>query len=187
MKVITSHYKALTDFVITIRRDLLALVFAAMALLMIKIFAMDQFPAAFQGAHELGLVVNSILTSIVSSFVFYLLVVHLKEFRERQIVTPYIKGKINRITSTCAAMLNTISRGTGVELELQTVTASDLEAVLAKVDPNAPSPAMVGWPARPMTWLEYFRNSTIRTKDNLAKAFVHMRFLDACLAAALSP
>jgi hypothetical protein len=65
---------------------------SATTLLVLKVLVLNRFPAFFSGAYELGLIVERILASIAASYVFYLLVVHLKAQSDKAAV-PAIHRK----------------------------------------------------------------------------------------------
>ncbi|MDF2627279.1 MAG: hypothetical protein K0R39_1110, partial [Symbiobacteriaceae bacterium] len=71
-------------FVTTIPRVLNWSVILSLLTLLIKIVLLNRLPESFPGANQLGIVVEGILGSMVASYVFYLVVVHTKEIKDKQ-------------------------------------------------------------------------------------------------------
>ena len=75
-------------------------VLAGLALLslILKVLVFNRIRAFFYRAYEMGLVVEAILASIVASYVFYLLVLHLREQSDKG-TRATLAGSDNSMTS----------------------------------------------------------------------------------------
>jgi hypothetical protein len=132
---------------------------ASLLLLVVKLVILDHIPEAFPDAHDLGLVVEAILASVVASYVFFLVVVHFKQSSDRARVEPYVKKHVDRVVGSCLSQLNAISSESGVKLDLAKISAADVNAAFAKLAPFGEAP-MVYFPGNAKAnWLQYFEHS----------------------------
>ena len=69
----------------------------ALAGLVLKTLVLNRWPAPAAPMYDLGILIEAVLTSIVASYIFYLVVVHLKELRDRGAVAPYILRHTRRV------------------------------------------------------------------------------------------
>lgn len=147
--------------------------------LLIKILVMNRFPALFNGAYELGLIAEAILGSIIASYLFYIVVVHIKEQSDRAILQPYVEKHAARIIKECASQVGAIAKASGVSLSLETMENSDLTAALSKISPYSNAPLLIALPDRYANWLQYFNNYKERSATSIRKLLDQLPFLDA--------
>ena len=76
--------------IITVNKEATWLTLISLLILLIKIFIFNSYPSIFNGAYAFGLIVESILVSVLASYVFYFFVVHFKEHSDRLFIHPYI-------------------------------------------------------------------------------------------------
>jgi hypothetical protein len=112
----------------------------ALALLALKILVLNRWPASTTPVYELGLLGEAVLASVVASYVFYLLVVHLKEVSDRAVVSPYINRHTNRVVGVCEHQLGDIGRAVGCSLSLETLTEQEVTAAFSKIAPYSAAP-----------------------------------------------
>lgn len=149
-------------------------------LLAAKIFIFNQMPEIVPGAFEFGVMSDAILTSVVASYVFYLLVVHLKEQTDKATVRPYIAKHAKRIVGDCEALLTEVSNASGSPLALNS-TKKSVESALNKIAPNSSAPLILSNLGRNATWPEFFSYRHIRTKSSCRKLLDQLPLLDAQL------
>lgn len=156
------------------------LAMGAIILLLAKIFIFNRIPEIFPRAYELGFLSDAILTSIVASYIFYLLVIHLKEQADRETVRPYISKHAKRIVGDCQALITEISNASGKPLTLNS-TKTELEAALKNVAPKSEAPLLLSNIGRKANWLEFISYRNTRTKASCRKLLDQLPLLDAKL------
>jgi hypothetical protein len=119
------------------------LAFAALALLVFKGLVLNRLEAPSPAIYDLGVICDSILASIAASYVFYLLVVHLKESTDKSTLAPYLDRHTLRVVGDCRSQLAEISRISSVPLELETVTEAALERALSAIPPYSDAPLIL--------------------------------------------
>lgn len=74
-------------------------------LLLVKLFIFNKIPEPVGGLHELGLVFEAVLASVLASYVFYLIVVHFKEVREKKTIYPFVTRWANLVVKDCKTQI----------------------------------------------------------------------------------
>jgi hypothetical protein len=158
---------------------------SATTLLVLKVLVLNRFPAFFSGAYELGLIVERILASIAASYVFYLLVVHLKAQSDKAAVQPYIAKHTTRVVGDCHSQLLEISRLTGVDISLANATIELVTDAFKKIAPHSDAPLIIS-PAVHANWFQYFYHHRIRTRQSISRLFSQLAYIDAELVSLLA-
>jgi hypothetical protein len=156
------------------------LAIGSIILLVAKIFIFNRIPEIVPGAFEFGVMSDAILTSVVASYVFYLLVVHLKEQTDKATVRPYIAKHAKRIVGDCEALLTAVSVASGSPLALNS-TKESVERALKNIASNSSAPLILANLGRNATWPEFFSYRHIRTKSSCRKLLDQLLLLDAQL------
>lgn len=169
----------LTKLVRTASSEANALAISAGFLLLVKILLLNRFPGWFFGAYELGIIVEAVLASVLASYVFYLLVVRVKEESDRDVLRPYLEKHSRRIVGECISQVREISKASGITLDFTTVTASDVKSAFSAIAPYSPAPLVVSaQPLQHANWLQYFEFHNERSKASIRKLFDQLPFLD---------
>ncbi|MGZ8222808.1 MAG: hypothetical protein ACXWT0_14270 [Methylobacter sp.] len=155
------------------------------SLLLLKILVFNRLPEIFIGAYQLGLIVEAILGSVVASYIFYIIVVHIKEQKDKAIVHPYIKKHAERVVVICQAQIREIGKASGINLELDTISRIDVEAAFKKITSNCPVPLLITLPSD-ADWFQYFFHYSKRTKSSIQRLLDQLPFLDAKLVSLLT-
>lgn len=156
------------------------LALGSIILLVAKIFVFNRLSEIFPGAYELGILSDAILTSIVASYIFYLLVVHLKEQSDKDIVRPYIAKHAKRIVGDCEALLSELSKASGNTLTFDATKAA-IESALRNIAPGSAAPLLISNLGRNASWPEFFSYRNNRTKASCRKILDQLPLLDAKL------
>lgn len=127
----------------TARREANRLAALALSSLTVKVLVFNRVPALFYGAHELGLIVEPILASIVASYVLYLIVVHLKEQSDKATIRPYIAKHTTRVVGDCQSQLTEISRVTGTEISLANASKELITDAFKKIARYSEAPLFI--------------------------------------------
>ena len=160
---------------------------ASAALLLLKILWLNRLQSLFPGAYELGIIVEAVLASVIASYVFYLLVVHLKEITDQQVVRPYLQKQLNAVLGSCTAQLSEISKASGVKLQLASLTKDNVNSALAKIPPYSDAPLVISiQPTQHANWFQYFSHYETRTKQAIRRLLDQLPFLDVSLISAIA-
>lgn len=149
------------------------------AILLFKILALNQLQAPFEVLYDLGVLSDAILTSIVASYVFYLIVVHLKELNDQAAISPYVNQHSIRIVGECEQQISDIANASGSTLILETLTEQSLTVALANLAPYSAAPLVLGSIGNNANWFQYFDFHKQRTKESINKIMAQLIYLDA--------
>ncbi|MDK6079619.1 hypothetical protein [Massilia varians] len=156
----------------------------SLLLLVGKIFWLNRIPSTIDGVYEIGAIFEAILASVIASYVFYLIVVHIQEQSDRDALQPYIAKHAQRIVRECASQLSDIATKSHVPMNFETLTKASLSAAFSKLDPNGDSPLAASWAPTGGTyapWLRYMEYHNERTAAAIQRLLAQLRFLDAGL------
>lgn len=158
----------------------------SLAALLVKILILNKLEPLFVGAYGLGIIVESILASVIASYVFYLIVVHLKEVSDRKIIAPYIAKHGYRVIGSCKSQVIAFSNASKIKLEYETLSREELDAAFKKIPPYSEAPLSFGVDDKKANWFEYFDYHSGRTKSSIQRALQQLPFLEAELISNLA-
>nr|NJM03988.1 hypothetical protein [Desulfobacula sp.] len=176
----------MTMFLKSIPQKLNLLAASTISLLAAKIFYFNNLPEIYKGAHDVGLVVEGLLGSILASYIFYLIVVHVKETKDRNLIYPHIKRWASIIVGTCSSQLSDISKATGVQLNLSNITQNQIVQAMNILNPHNQAPLIIGFPQNYANWLQYLQYNINRTKSYIAKIMSQMIYIDSELVSLIT-
>jgi hypothetical protein len=158
------------------------LAIGALLCLLLKVLVLNRFPALFVGAYELGIIVEAVLTSVIASYIFYFIVVHLTSFREHEHIEPFVQKHLTQMVGDAHGVLAAISNASSIELKLSTLTKQELHDALLKIPANSPSQLML-FTQHPQTraasWMEFFQYRSNRSKTSALKLLRHVTLIGA--------
>lgn len=152
--------------------------------LLVKVILLNRLPTPVPFFQELGGVFEAVLASIVASYIFYILVVHLPELRERDLVEPYILSHARSIVKRFEGDLSELTRATGQDWIARSRSEVDLHDLLKSLDPNGLAPLQIG--RAQANWLQYFGLRTAESSIHFRKIFAQARFVPAELLVRLT-
>ncbi|MCD5993665.1 hypothetical protein KDX38_08525 [Pseudomonas sp. CDFA 602] len=151
------------------------LVIYSSSLLLIKLLIFNNYPAPFSVFYTGGNIFEAILASVIASYVFYLLAVHAKEISDRRILQPYLETYFQKIVQECTTQIANISYQSKINLELETLTFTQIQAAFGELHPLGPAPLSLG--NRKATWLEYLQHHAVKTQGHIRKLMAQLPYL----------
>ncbi|WP_247263147.1 MULTISPECIES: hypothetical protein [Pseudomonas] len=177
----------LLKLVRTASREANILAVLATAALLFKIFVLNRYSAPFFGVYEFGVIVEAVLASVVASYVFYLLVVHVKESSDREILRPYVEKHSKRLIGECLAQVSDIAKKTGVDLDFLNFTKLDVSSAFSNISPYSQAPLIISTQSMQYAnWLQYFNEHKSRSDESIRKLLDQLPFLDASLVSIIT-
>lgn len=164
-------------------------ILAGLALLIVLLieFYLKKIPEIFAHGHDLGEVVYRICLSIISSYIFYFIVIHLKAQSDKKNINAYVARKVLRIYGECSAQLNDLAKTSDMLGEHLWKDLEAIKPIFRVLNPNGRAPLIVSYPpVKYATWLQYFDSHRRDTTEIIEKIFRKMPFLDSKLVALLA-
>ncbi len=119
----------------TLPKSLTLISLIALIILVIKVIFLDDIPELFEHAHELGKLAEGILLSIVASYIFYLVVVHYKEVKEKSLLFPYSIEWCEGIVASSKNVISAIFDSKDIQYDFMTLTKDEMSETVAQLDP----------------------------------------------------
>lgn len=114
---------------------------------------LNNFGEIVNGAHKLGVFFSNLCVSTVSAFIFYFIVVHIKEEKDRENVSEYVGIRVSDIVTTGYLFFTPFSKKSFKDLTLNDLSRTALSAVdKTGTDTNLISNH------EPMSWLGYYEH-----------------------------
>lgn len=170
----------------TVRKEINILVVVSSAILLLKILWLNKVPAIFSFASEAGEVVDRLCTSIISSYLFFIIVVHFKSEKDKESITPYVLTYVNRIVEECVSQLAAIQNESKISLKLDDLTKEIVKSAFAKIHPRSKTSLIIGYGNPTADWLQFMAHSQFKTIRMIEKLFIKITFLDSQLVQLLS-
>lgn len=162
------------------------LVAVASVLLLIKILVLNAIPKMFNGAYELGLVAEAVLSSVIASYVFYFIVVHIPRVQDKGSLRPYLQKYIHAVIRDCFSQIKELSKEAGTNLNPNSFTRSELSEAFASINPYSDAPLLVGYnDTKHVNWFQYLLNYKTTTSKSIRRLLAQLLYLDADILATL--
>jgi hypothetical protein len=168
-------------YVRTMRTPLNVLfVVAVLAVLLIK-FWLASVHELFRGGAKIGELVSALCFAYVTSYVFYFVVQHVKNQRDRDNLYPYIAMWTARIAGDAKAVVSEFKKASGAEFSNEYPLAEQTEAMLKNVSPRKPGPMwiVVNGQAQPGSWVQFLLDRKTRSEGAIRDIYTHIQLLDA--------
>lgn len=158
---------------------------ASVIALAAKVVLLNDVPERFAYGYEFGLVIERLLGAIVASYIFYLLVVHLREWRAKERLRPYVEKYARSVYRSCDGQLSQFTDADGQKLTLDTVTHEQITEKFKQIAPHSQAPMVIGQAGTPADWLQLFEYWINRSRASIERVLGQHRFLDPELIALL--
>lgn len=146
---------------------------AAFVLLILMVFLMrvtDLFNEKNIFFYLIDKIFIPVFQSIVASYIFYLMVVHLKEERQRKQMSPYIFRQMEFLIFYCERQLSDIAENTRVDLTLGDLSLDDLRLAFSKI--HIKDSVRSKFCKKNANWEDFFKMYKVRAsmyEDNILK------------------
>lgn len=131
-----------------------------------KIFYFNQFPEIFDGAHETGIMFEGVLTSIIASYIFYLIVVHTKEVKDKKKIDPYVLSWSRIVFQDCNTLVNEITKK---QISLENITWDKLIDSMDDIFFKDEAPLILTPDNEHANWVQYLRFTKNRSNNYISK------------------
>lgn len=154
----------------------IAIIISFISIIVIDFYLKDIEEIVSWGS-EFGNIYYRVCLSMIASYVFYFIVIHLKSMKDKENVNKFISFKVSNILSTYNTQINEIKKLSNNIDEKKYFKLEELEKLFKNINPNAQAPLILG--TKYATWMQYFQYNNKRTQKNINKIFVQMPFLDS--------
>ncbi len=170
----------------SIRKDLGFFFIGALLTVCIIDFWLSDIPELFSGGYKLGQIIYKLCMSYISAFIFYFLVVHIKQQKDKENLYLYVSKKVHIINSSASGLISAISKASKITLTEKYPSKEELDIICKSINPNTNAPLVLGPRDNYANWIQYFNYSKKRSNDATEKVFRKMPFLETELVNILS-
>jgi len=162
----------------SIRKDLGFIFIGTLLMVCIIDFLLIDIPELFYGGYKIGQIIYRICISYISAFIFYFLVVHIKQQRDKENLYSYVAQKTYMVIGTAWGLISEISKASNITLTEKYPSKEELDIICKSINPNAQAPLLLGRIGNYANWIQYFDFSKKRSNDATEKIFNKMPFLE---------
>ena len=165
----------------SIRQELLILFIIAFLTIILIDFWLIKVPQKFDGGAKIGSIVYRLCISYISAFIFYFLVVHLKNQKDKENIYSYISSKINSIVLDSKDLAQSMSIESDVKMEGTYPTEEELNSICKVINPHSKAPLIINRVSNYANWIQYLNYYKERSNKTTQKIYLKMHFLDSDL------
>lgn len=168
----------ITKLIISVRKDL-GIIFIISLLIIFSIeFFLIKIPEIFNGGYKLGQIIYKLCMSYISAFIFYFLVVHLKQQKDKENLYSYIAQKVYIIISCAESLILELAKSSKIVLVNQYPSDAELAIICKSINPNDKAPLLLGGIGNYANWVQYFDYQRNRSSDYTKKVLEKMPYLE---------
>lgn len=170
----------------SIKKDLGFLFIGAILTICLIDFWLIDIPERFKGGFKFGQIIYKLSMSYTSAFIFYFLVVHIKQQKDKENLYSYVAKKVYIVIGSAWGLISEISRASNITLAAKYPSKEELDVICKSINPNANAPLLLGRSGNYANWIQYLDYSKKRSNDATEKIFKKMPFLETELVNVLA-
>ncbi len=163
----------------TLRRDLLIIFLISFFIIFLIDFWLINTPELFTGGAKIGQIVYNLCFAYISSFIFYFLVVHIKNQKDKDNLYSYISGKTYVIINQAKELIKNISKAANVTLTEEYPNENELKDICLSINPNTKAPLLLNRIDNFANWIQYFNINSIKSKESITRICSKIQYLDS--------
>lgn len=156
-----------------LRRELWFLFFLAFAVIIVIEFWLVNIPEYFPRGAKIGTLVSGLAFAIISAFVFYFIVVHVKEVRDRENLNSYVRGKVKTIINSCTKLISEMAKASKVQITGKYPNCKEIKDICKAITPCSEAPLEIIRVNRKANWIEFC--SFYKNHSNIATAKINLK------------
>ncbi len=176
----------LLDFIKTLRKDLSFLFILSIVTVCLIDFYLVSIPQIFYGGKVLGTIIEKLCLSYISAFIFYFLVVHIKQQNDKKNIYKYVALKSIAIIGYGQIIGRELSESAGVKMKNYYPDKNEILQICSRINPYSESPLYLNLSGQKANWFQHFENYRRQSIETIQEIYAKMPFLDTRLVKHLS-
>lgn len=144
-----------------------------------------KIPELITYGQELGEIIYRVCLSIISSYVFYFFVVHMKAEQDKTNTGVYVARRVRRILLRTETLMSELVKGSQFTTDGLLSNVEEVQRIFLVRRLTDAGPISVGFPPRQANWLDFLYLNQQDDVDSINKMFRKMNFLDTELVSIL--
>ncbi|MEZ8129512.1 hypothetical protein [Enterovibrio norvegicus] len=136
-----------------------------------------EIPELFNGGKELLNAYYNFCIGLVASYVFYFIVVHVKEQSDKDNVKAYVFSKSNCVVGNYKCVIRAVKKEVGYMGTEDYFDQEKIHELFLKVVPNSDAPMVSSYDSSRLNWVQFlndYRISSIRLIDKMLKVMPYL-------------
>jgi hypothetical protein len=160
----------------TVRKDLKVLLLAAILVYFIIEIILKRYNEVFFGASKLGDFFSKLSVSYISAFIFYFIVVHIKNQKDKDNINEFVGYEIFQIIINGHLLISPLEKDLDKGGEFEYLDKKKLFDLLASVDRTANESPLIlnGSKTNWNKWFEYLKNNTEKSINKIMGRYTHL-------------
>ena len=170
--------KQLYHYFVKVRTDLKILLVISIVTFFILELWLKYVPAIFNGADKVGEFFSRLSTSYIAAFIFYFLVVHIKNLKDKENINEFVGHKVYAIITSAHLLIQPFQQKSDPKARFKYLDRQELSQLLYSVN-KAATEAPFSIKNEKATWLQWYEYLKESTENNLNQILVRYTHLDA--------
>ncbi|TDE46752.1 hypothetical protein E0I26_01325 [Flavobacterium rhamnosiphilum] len=167
--------------IITSIKFLFSLALISLINMLINDFYLFDIEEKFVGGAKIGNIFYQLSLAYIGSFIFYFIVIYLKEKKDKHLIEPYISLKILAIITNGKILIKVLNIESSVLLKNEYPTKNEMKEMCSKIDPNN---KIKGW--YNTTWIRLCKEYRKESEIEMKSVYEKITFLDSKLVRLLT-
>ena len=173
-------------YIISVRPAInIVLLVAVLSIVIIDAW-LKSIPELLSWGYEVGIIYYKICISVISSYIFYFIVIHLKAVKDKENINAFLFGKVKSIINQYHSQIGDLKNASGISSDDVYLEKEEIKKILLEINPASDAPMVYGVTGKYINWVQYLHNSKIVTDKLIEKIFKKMPFLDSELVSILA-
>ena len=139
----------------------------------------NNLPELFDGGAGLLNAYYNFCIGMVVSYIFYFVVVHIKELKDKENIDAYVVGKSKAVIHDYESVIRAIQNKLNITGDELYPSESEVQRLFAQIDPNSDAPMVSRTSRSYVNWLQFMDSYRFRSQKVISKIFEKMPFLDS--------
>lgn len=167
-----------------------ALLIFSLSWIFIYRFLLIHYPERVRWGSELGTIVDNLSIALVASYIFYFIVVHLKDEYQKRKMYNHLSNGVRLIFAFSKKFIEDLAQEQNIDESYDELTDQQLTDICQNIDAQSSAPESVYVPSqntyRHSNWIEYSYQTKERIEDHIEFLFSYTDFMDVELVELLT-
>lgn len=176
----------LIKYITSVRLQINLILLVAVFSIVIMDGWLNSIPEVVPWGSEFGEIYFKICLSLISSYVFYFIVVHVKSVQDKENIGIFVSGKVRNIIDDYKSQTQELKKAVNNSSGFGYLEKSDIESIFKSINPKSQAPLLLGGLGNYANWLQYLDYHKSRSQRFIQQVFLTMPFLESWLVSLLA-
>lgn len=163
----------------------LVLIIAIGSVVTMEAYLFD-IPELVPWGKEFGIIYYKLCLSLMASYIFYFIVIHLKSQSDKENINAFVATKSYGVVGDYKSQIRELKKEINSTIEDDYLSKEQIEDIFKAINPKNNAPLLLGQFGNYANWIQYMSYHKDRTQKLIQKIFIKMPFLDSKLVRLLA-